>query len=480
MSWFACLLLETCHVKKVLGIRLVLINSCLSNSKEVFLPHPWTPTSWQGLPIKQQPVYEHPEALQEVLAKISAYPPLVFSGEVDQLKSQLAKAGRGEAFLLQGGDCAERFQDCNQSMITNKIKIMLQMSVILCYGARKPVVRVGRIAGQYAKPRSKPTEVVRGQELPVFRGDNINGFAPSAESRKPDPNRLLEAYHHSALTLNYLRALTKGGFADLHYPEHWDLSFVKKASSRQTYEQIVANIHDAISFMESIGGEEDWLRAVDYYTSHEGLLLNYEAAQTRFVPAQNAYYNLGAHMLWIGDRTRSLSGAHMEYFRGIKNPIGLKVGPSAEVSDILAIIERLNPDQTPGRLVLISRFGKGQVHKLQPFVEAVKAKKLAVVWSVDPMHGNGSQTEDGIKTRDFGAILSELEDTLTLHKQEGSILGGVHFELTGDDVTECVGGASGLTVRDLDLNYETYCDPRLNYAQSLEMAFLISRMLQPA
>jgi 3-deoxy-7-phosphoheptulonate synthase len=438
----------------------------------------WSPRSWRSRPIKQQPDYADAPLLDEVLADVAKLPPLVFVGEVENLKRQLGAAGRGEYFVLQGGDCAERFQDCNKEAITSKLKILLQMSVVLCYGIRKPIVRIGRIAGQYAKPRSQDTETVNGQEIPVYRGDIINSFESSLEARQPDPRRIRQAYLLASATLNYIRALTKGGFADLHHPHNWDLTFVHKAPQRAAYERIVSNIRDAIKFMESLGSREERLSTVEFYTSHEGLLLPLEEALTHYVPEYGGYYNLGAHMLWIGDRTRQLDGAHVEYFRGIRNPVGLKVGPSSDPQEIIKICRMLNPRQEEGRIVLISRFGQGKVHAHLPgLLKAVQAADIPVVWSIDPMHGNAAKTKEGIKTRDFDAILGEVRESSEVFQQSGIPLGGIHFELTGQDVTECIGGSSGITADQLDRNYETFCDPRLNYSQSLEMAFLLSHML---
>lgn len=410
---------------------------------------------------------------------MKAYPPLVFVGEVENLKRQLAEAAAGKRFLLQGGDCAERFQDCTPDAITSKIKILLQMSVVLCYGARQPVVRVGRIAGQYAKPRSADTELVDGQELPVFRGDNINSFDPDPVHRRPDPRRLLTGYHTASMTLNYVRAMITGGFADLHHPENWNLSFVGKSAQRARYEQVVTSIQDAIAFMGSLGGvREESLGTIDFFTSHEGLLLGFEEAMTRFVTQRDRHYNLGAHMLWIGDRTRELTGAHVEYFRGIGNPIGVKWGPSADPDEMLELIDALDPEREPGRITLITRFGHEKVdHALPRAIEAVRRSGRTLLWSADPMHGNVVKTKGGIKTRDFDHILAELRRSFIVHQELGSRLGGVHFELTGEDVTECVGGSEGLGEADLSRNYETFCDPRLNYSQSLEMAFVISSIL---
>ena len=438
----------------------------------------WTPESWRKFPIKQQPVYANATELDGILGEIKKLPPLVFVGEVDRLKQQLGRASRGECFVLQGGDCAERFQDCNREAITRKLKIMLQMSLVLCYGLRKPIVRIGRIAGQYAKPRSADTETINGQVMPVYRGDIINSFEASSEARKPDPVRIRQAYQYSAATLNYLRALTKGGFADLHHPQTWDLKLASNAPKRSEYERIVHNIQDAIVFMESIGSREERLGTVDFFTSHEGLLLPFEEAMTQYVPEKDAYYNLGAHTLWIGDRTRQLDGAHIEYFRGIANPIGLKVGPTSDIRDIRAICERINPKHEDGKITLITRYGqgKGQDH-LPALIKAFQ--DLPIVWSIDPMHGNATKTANGTKTRNFDDILAEVEESLSIHKAEGSILGGIHFELTGDDVTECMGGSAAITADHLNLNYETYCDPRLNYSQSLEMAFLVAQLMAP-
>jgi len=442
-------------------------------------PENWNPQSWRAKPIRQQPQYDDLAHLGRVLGRISQWPPLVFGGEVEMLKRQLADAASGRRFLLQGGDCAERFQDCTPEGITSKIKILLQMSVILCYGARRPVIRVGRIAGQYAKPRSADFETVAGRQIPSFRGDNINSFEPDPLLRKPDPERLLQSYHSASMTLNYIRAMITGGFADLHYPEHWNLGFFGRSPQRQRYEEIAANIKDAIAFMESLGGvREETLGSIDFFTSHEGLLLPFEEAMTRHVPEYGRHYNLGAHMLWIGDRTRQLDGAHIEYFRGIANPIGIKVGPTSDAKEICEIVRTLNPQGEPGRIVMITRFGDAHVPMLEPLVVAIRDAALPVVWSVDPMHGNAIKTKDDIKTRDFGAILGEIRQSFAIHRKLGTHLGGVHFELTGENVTECIGGSEGLGESDLSRQYETYCDPRLNYSQSLEMAFLISSILK--
>lgn len=439
----------------------------------------WTPASWRAKPIRQQPTYERAEDLERVLGTIRQYPPLVFVGEVDNLKRQLADAAAGRRFLLQGGDCAERFQDCTPDAITSKIKILLQMSVVLAYGARQPVVRVGRIAGQYAKPRSADTEVIDGKTLPVFRGDNINSFEGDPEGRRPDPKRLLQSYHTASMTLNYVRAMITGGFANLHHPENWNLSFMGKSAQRERYAKMVGNIQDAVAFMSSVGGvREEALGSIDFFTSHEGLLLGFEESLTRHVREKNRFYNLGAHMLWIGDRTRELEGAHIEYFRGIANPIGVKWGPSAKPDEMVAVLKRLNEANEPGKLTIITRFGEGKVKEcLPPAIAAVRKAGLNVLWSADPMHGNVIKTKGGIKTRDFDAILRELTESFAVHRSEKSRLGGVHFELTGEDVTECTGGSERVSEEDLVRQYETFCDPRLNYSQSLEMAFVISGIL---
>ena len=437
----------------------------------------WTPSSWQALPIQQQPDYADSAHVAAVLDRISGLPPLVHPGEVDALKSSLAAAGRGEAFLLQGGDCAERFVDCAKGPIERKLKILLQMSLVLTWGARLPVVRVGRIAGQFAKPRSRPTEIVDGVEIPSYRGDNVNSHDTS--ERSPNPDRLLQAYH-SAATLNYLRALLDGGVADLQHPEHWDLAFVQEAQARGQYEDLIARIHDTLDFMRATGvGDTNSWKRVELFTSHEGLLLAYEQAHTEAVGQK--HYNLGAHMLWIGDRTRQLDGAHLEYFRGISNPIGVKVGPTMAPAELVDILRCLNPENELGRVTLITRFGAQKAaESLPPLIDAVQQSGCQVVWSSDPMHGNTVSTGSGIKTRDFGQIVKELEAVFAAHRAAGSVLGGVHFELTGDDVTECTGGAQGLSSEDLSERYQSYCDPRLNYAQSLELAFLIAGWLREA
>ena len=405
-------------------------------------------------------------------------PPLVHHGEVDTLRTHLAQAANGEAFLLQGGDCAEQFSDCRKSTVESKLKILLQMSLVLTWGARIPVIRMGRMAGQYAKPRSKDTETIDGLELPSYRGDNINSSAPKADERAADPQRLLQAYFHSAATLNYTRALVDGGFADLHHPQHWDLGFVRSSTNRAEYEDIVSRIRDAIDFVESTGVRSTTsLKMVELFCSHEGLLLDYEEAMTKKVAEK--WYNLGAHSLWIGDRTRQLDGAHIEYFRGLENPIGIKAGPSMNPSELVELITRLEPANQPGRITIITRLGADIVaESLPPLIKAVSEAGRVVTWVCDPMHGNTISTSEGLKTRDYDAVLLELEEVFKTHATCGSHLGGVHFEMTGEDVTECTGGPQELSVADLSRSYETHCDPRLNYSQSLELALRIAQRLQ--
>jgi len=441
-------------------------------------PSNWTPDSWRARPIQQQPLWPDDGALQTTLDEVRALPPLVNHGEVDTLRAHLAEAARGKAFLLQGGDCAERFADCTKTAIEAKLKILLQMSLVLTWGARIPIIRVGRMAGQFAKPRSSDTETIDGTEMPSYRGDNVNAITPDLAARQPDPQRLVKAYHLSAATLNYARALVDGGFADLHHPQHWDLGFVRSQSHRAEYEDMVERIRDAIDFLESTGVRgTSALRTVELFSSHEGLLLDYEEALTEKVG--DRYYNLGAHFLWIGDRTRNLGDAHLEYFRGIENPIGIKVGKQMQPNELVEIINEVEPANRAGRITLISRIGAADVREaLPPLIAAVREAGRNVAWSCDPMHGNTTTTDSGLKTRDYDCILAELEAAFELHANQGGQLAGVHFELTGEDVTECTGGPQELSEADLSRSYETYCDPRLNYAQSLELALRIAQRLQ--
>ncbi len=439
---------------------------------------PWNPHSWQRFPAEQQPAYDDPSELEAALARLRRLPPLVVPEEVDRLRSLLAEAAAGRRFLLQGGDCAEQFKDCAPEAIAGKLRVLLQMSVALTHGGRKPVVRVGRIAGQFAKPRSKPTEMIRGQELPSYRGDLVNALEATPEARRPDPTRMLEAYFHAAATLNHLRALTAGGFADLHHPERWELP--GGAGEVPEYRRTLDQVKESLDFLEALGGvQRDALERIDFFTSHEALLLPFEEALTRWVGEAGAYYNLGAHTLWVGERTRQLGGAHLEYLRGLRNPLGVKVGPSATPEHLVALLDRLDPEREAGRLTLISRFGAGRIREaLPPLLRAVQATGRTVLWSCDPMHGNGLESAQGLKTRDFDAILAELRQAFEIHRELGSHLGGVHFELTGEAVTECTGGTQRLSEVDLAKAYETGCDPRLNGAQSLEMAFLIAEMMR--
>ncbi|KAL4962086.1 3-deoxy-7-phosphoheptulonate synthase class II [Aspergillus stella-maris] len=495
----------------------------------------WTPTSWSTKPITQSVIYPDSTSTQlsTSLSKLQNLPPLVTTHEIAALKKSLKNVALGNAFVLQGGDCAELFDYCNQDMIEAKVKLLLQMSLVLIWGANMPVVRVARIAGQFAKyvmspvptststdtsasmssrmfhadetenirPRSSPMETTNGITMPSFRGDNINSFAATPEARQPDPSRLVSAYFHSAATLNYLRASLSSGLADLHSPLDWGLGHVITPSIKEKYERIVNRVKDALRFMQTVGIDTDrGVETVDVYTSHEGLLLEYETALTRLLkdpvpaaqsatapsfapaitgstpaPPAKSYYATSSHFLWIGDRTRQLSGAHVEFFRGIANPIGIKIGPSMAPTDLVQLLETVNPSREIGKVTLISRYGASNIHAHLPgHIRAVKESGHIPVWQCDPMHGNTRSTENGIKTRRFEDILSELRSALEIHRAEGSFLGGMHLELTGEAVTECVGGAGGLTEEGLSERYETFCDPRLNEKQALELAFLVA------
>lgn len=435
----------------------------------------WNPTSWQSKTAGQQPLYEDSQEVDRVVADLNHMPPLVTWGEIEALKAQIAAAQRGERFLLQGGDCAESFNECTAEYIANKLKILLQMSLVLTHGLKKRIVRVGRIAGQYAKPRSANEETRDGVTLPSYRGDLVNRPAFTPADRRPDPNLMLRGYERAALTLNYVRALVEGGFADLHHPEYWDLAFVNDSPLAEEYRAIVRSIDDALNFMETISGQPiSETSRVDFFTSHEGLHLLYEQAQTHYVEEAGRWYNLSTHFPWIGMRTAELDGAHIEYFRGIANPVAVKVGPKFEPEQVQQLVETLNPDNEPGRLTLIHRFGAGQVEELLPrFIDAVQETGKTVLWSCDAMHGNTETTSNGTKTRRFDNILAELEASFRIHEAKGSWLGGVHVELTGENVTECIGGARGLTEHDLHRAYQSSVDPRLNYEQALEMAMRI-------
>jgi 3-deoxy-7-phosphoheptulonate synthase len=439
----------------------------------------WLPGSWRSKPAAQQPVYASEHDLTQTVKQLASLPPLVTPWEVELLKSQLAEAAQGKRFLLQGGDCAEQFEECTADAITNKVKILLQMSLILVQGSNKPVIRVGRFAGQYAKPRSEEVEVREGAALPSYRGDLVNRKGFTEGDRAPNPQLLLRAYERSALTLNFIRALVKGGFADLHHPEYWDLDFAQHSPLADEYHTRARRVVEALQFMENIvgagAGEVEW---VDFFTSHEGLHLIYEEAQTRAGPQLGTWYNLSTHFPWVGMRTSDPNGAYVEYFRGIANPIGVKVGPTMTPDALTELLDLLHPRNEPGRLTLIHRFGRTRIAECLPrLIEAVRRANKTVLWCCDPMHGNTRYTDDGIKTRHFDEILGELQQAFAIHQANGSCLGGVHFELTGENVTECLGGARNLNDSDLKRAYRSEVDPRLNYEQALEMSMLIARMI---
>ncbi|HZO22350.1 MAG TPA: 3-deoxy-7-phosphoheptulonate synthase class II [Steroidobacteraceae bacterium] len=440
----------------------------------------WHSASWQSRQAQQQPAYADSQALERAVAQLSRLPPIVVSWEVDALRERLAAAQRGQAFLLQGGDCAETFADCESDQIAKKLKILLQMSMVLLHGLKKPIVRVGRMAGQYAKPRSADTETRESLTLPAYRGDLVNRPEFTPEARAPDPELLLRGYERAALTLNFVRALVDGGFADLHHPEYWDLGFVKHSPLKDAYQRIVRSIGDALDFFEGMSGHAvHEARLVSFYSSHEGLHLLYEQAQTRFIPRQNRWYNLSTHFPWIGMRTAQLDGAHVEYFRGISNPIAVKVGTAMDAAWLQGLVTTLNPQNQPGRLTLIHRFGARDIEAALPrAIAAVRETGHSVLWICDPMHGNTEISTGGLKTRRFENILRELELAARIHAEMGSYLGGVHIELTGDDVTECTGGARGLTDSDLQRAYRSQVDPRLNHEQALELAMLIAERSQ--
>ncbi len=452
-----------------------------SNSKTIqeILARLWSPDSWQSLTASQQPIYPDEAAVRHAVARLSKLPPLVTSWEIENLKQQLADAASGNSFLLQGGDCSERIADCHTESIVRNLKVLIQMSFVLTYAAHKRIIRVGRVAGQYAKPRSSNTETRDGVTLPVYRGDNINRSDFTSEDRQPDPELLIRGYERAALTLNFIRSLIGGGFADLHHPENWDLDFCDDSPRAQQFHLMVQSIVGSLKFMESILDRSvASTRSVDVFTSHEGLHLTYEQAQTQIPPRRTGWYNLSAHFPWLGNRTRSLTGAHVEYFRGIENPIGIKLDEELSGNELTDLLEVLNPRREPGRITLIHRMGvKGIERGLPPLIAAVQESGHPVLWSCDPMHGNTFQTAAGIKTRSFDAITTELQRAFQIHRQLDSRLGGVHLELTGDNVTECVGGAGGLAESDLSRAYKSPVDPRLNYDQAMEIAFLISEEL---
>jgi 3-deoxy-7-phosphoheptulonate synthase len=443
---------------------------------------PWTPRSWRDRPAVQQPNWPDEAALEAVLKQMSTLPPLVFAGEARELTSKLGQVASGDAFLLQAGDCAESFDAFSADAIRDKLKVILQMAVVLTYSSGVPTVKVGRIAGQFAKPRSSDTEAIGDLVLPSFRGHMVNDIAPTEAARIPDPQRLLAAYHQSSSTLNLLRAFTKGGYADLSRVHTWNQEFVASSSEGQRYEQLADEIDRALRFMRACGIDSNsnpHLHEADLYTSHEALVLGYEEALTRQDSLTGDWYDCSAHMIWIGERTRQLDGAHVEFFAGVKNPIGSKVGPTATPDEVVELCERLNPDRIPGRLTLISRMGADKVEDaLRPLLAAVRDACHPVVWACDPMHGNTITATGGQKTRRFDDILAEIKGFFAAHQAEGTWPGGVHVELTGDDVTECTGGAEAILDEDLGSRYETMCDPRLNGRQSVDLAFRVAELLQ--
>jgi 3-deoxy-7-phosphoheptulonate synthase len=442
----------------------------------------WTPQSWRSKPAVQMPNYPDLKALAGVEAQLRAHPPLVFAGEARNLKDDLAAVSRGEAFLLQGGDCAESFAEFRADNIRDMFRVLLQMAVVLTFGAKCPVVKLGRMAGQFAKPRSADMETVGGVELPSYRGDIINGMDFESKARVPDPERMLKAYGQAAATLNLLRAFAGGGYADLHHVARWNLDFVADSPASKRYHAIAEQISEALDFMEACGvgpNSVASMRTVNFYTSHEALLLPYEEALTRIDSTTGEWYDTSAHQLWIGDRTRQPEGAHVEFCRGVKNPLGVKCGPSQTPDELLRLLDVLNPANEAGRMTLICRFGAGNVDKHLPkLIRAVTREGRKVIWSCDPMHGNTIKAENGYKTRPVDRILTEMRQFFAVHQAEGSYAGGVHFEMTGQNVTECIGGAQAITEADLMDRYHTHCDPRLNASQALELAFIIAEGLK--
>ncbi|GAA6165291.1 3-deoxy-7-phosphoheptulonate synthase class II [Pelagimonas sp. KU-00592-HH] len=440
----------------------------------------WVKSGWRNKPRIQMPEYTDEDALKAVEAQLASYPPLVFAGEARRLKEKLGAASRGEAFLLQGGDCAESFEQFSADAIRDTFKVMLQMAMVLTYGAKVPVVKVGRMAGQFAKPRSAPTEVVDGVELPSYRGDIINELAFTADARIPDPKKMLQAYTQAAATLNLLRAFSTGGYADVHQVHAWTLGFTEGEKAAK-YRDMANRISNALDFMNAAGVNSSTahaLRTVDFYTSHEGLLLEYEEALTRLDSTSGNWLAGSGHMIWIGDRTRQPDGAHVEFCSGVQNPIGLKCGPTTTAEDLKVLMAKLNPENEAGRLTLIARFGAGSVGEHLPrLIKTVQEEGANVLWTCDPMHGNTIKSSSGFKTRPFDSVLREVQEFFSVHKAEGTVPGGVHFEMTGQDVTECTGGVRAVTDEDLSSRYHTACDPRLNASQSLELAFLVAEEL---
>ncbi|HOY35734.1 MAG TPA: 3-deoxy-7-phosphoheptulonate synthase class II [Piscinibacter sp.] len=442
----------------------------------------WSPDSWRQRTARQLPTYPDAAALAQAERQLAGWPALIFAGEADALRARLAAVARGEAFLLQGGDCAESFEDLGADTVRDTFRVILQMAVVLTYGAACPVVKLGRIAGQFAKPRSSDVETVDGVTLPSYRGDIVNGAEFTAAARTPDPQRLIRAYSHSASVLNLLRALAQGGFADLHQVHRWTADFVRNSPQGERFEALAGRIADCLAFMEACGfdaARTPQLHAVEFYTSHEALHLHYEQALVRRDEASGRWYGGSAHLLWLGERTREVEGAHVEFLRGLHNPIGIKVGPTATPGDLQRLLDRIDPERVPGRVVLISRMGAGKLpDRLPALVRSLREAQREVVWCCDPMHGNTVSSANGYKTRDFAAIVTEVRDFFAVHAAEGSHAGGLHFEMTGQDVTECRGGAQGLTDASLEQRYRSACDPRLNGSQSLELAFMVAEMLK--
>lgn len=442
----------------------------------------WNPGSWRARAAAHQPTWPDATDLERIEKELAAVPPLVFAGEARDLKTRLARVAEGKAFLLQAGDCAESFDGFNADAIREKLRVILQMAVVLTYSSGVPAIKVGRIAGQFAKPRSTPTETVDGTELPSFLGHMVNDLPFSEGDRRPDPGRLLQAYHQSASTLNLLRAFTKGGFADLHRVQTWNQEFVSTSAEGKRYLKLASEIDRALRFMEATGvsSQHPEIHEAEFFTSHEALILQYEEALTRKDSLTDEWYDCSAHMLWIGERTRQLDGAHVEFLRGVRNPLGCKVGPTATPDEIIGLCEALNPDREPGRLTLISRMGAQTVtENLPPLLEAVRDSGHPVVWACDPMHGNTFTSETGHKTRHFDDVLAEVTGFFAAHRQVGTWAGGIHVELTGEDVTECLGGSAQVQAEDLGRRYETMCDPRLNARQGLDLAFRVAELVDP-
>ncbi|MBT3358952.1 MAG: 3-deoxy-7-phosphoheptulonate synthase class II [Rhodospirillales bacterium] len=442
----------------------------------------WTPASWRQKPIKQAPEYSEPKALEEIEQRLGHYPPLVFAGEARRLKAQLSDVAQGRGFLVQGGDCAESFAEFHPDNIRDTFRVLLQMAVVLTYGAACPVIKVGRMAGQFVKPRSSDTETIDGVTLPAYRGDMINAMEFSPEARNADPERLVQGYSQAAATLNLLRAFAQGGYADLHKVHKWNLGFVADSPAGARYQDMADRLDETLAFMAACGLTSETtpqISGTDFFTSHEALMLNYEQSMTRIDSISGDWYDTSAHMLWIGDRTRDLDGAHVEFLSGIGNPVGVKIGPTSDPDDLIRLCDALNPADEPGKLTVIVRLGADETERLlPPFIRAVKNEDRAVVWACDPMHANTVKSSNGFKTRHFDSILAEVQAFFAVHKAEGSYAGGVHFEMTGQDVTECVGGAEAITEAHLGARYHTHCDPRLNAKQALELAFLLAEMLK--